>query len=182
MEDYAYIIDYLPQGRPDDKSFKRVPLALAIGETEFKLFELIPKINITLTIGERVYIGKDLDKRIKIEHVKRRITYEELTHAAQNELPYVLEEIVKKQEKKFVDFFNNASPITTRLHMLELLPGLGKKTMWSMIDERKKGQFKTFQDIVERVKLTHPPEKLIVARIVEELQNRDIKYKIFVAK
>jgi len=136
MEDYAYIIDYLPQGRSDDKSFKRVPLALAIGETEFKLFELIPKINITLTIGERVYIGKELDKRTKIEHVKRRITYEELTHAAQNELPYVLEDIVKKQEKKFVDFFNNASPITTRLHMLELLPGLGKKTMWSIIEEK----------------------------------------------
>lgn len=182
MEDYAYVIDYLPQGRPDDKSFKRVPLALAIGETEFKLFELIPKINITLSIGERVYIGKDLDKRTKIEHVKRRITYDELTHAAQNELPYILEDIVRKQEHRFVEFFNNASPITTRLHMLELLPGLGKKTMWAILDERKKGPFTSFQNLVERVKLTHPPEKLIVGRIIEELQNRDIKYKIFVAK
>lgn len=182
MEDYAYIIDYLPQGRPDDKSFKRVPIALAVGETEFKLFELIPKINTLITIGERIYIGKDLEKRTKIEHVKRRITYEELTHAARNELPYVLEEIVKKQEKRFIDFFNNASPITTRLHMLELLPGLGKKTMWSIIEERKKGPFKSFQDIMERVKLPRPPEKLIVARIIEELQDRDIKYKIFVAK
>ncbi len=182
MEDFAYILDYLPQGRADEKSFKRTPLALAVGETEFKLFELIPKINVTLTIGERVYIGKDLDKRVKIEHVKRRITYDELTNAAQSELPYILEEIVKKNEKKFVEFFNKASPITTRYHMLELLPGLGKKTMWSIIDEREKGPFKSFQDLVERVKLVHRPEKLIVNRILEELKNRDIKYKIFVAK
>ncbi len=182
MEDFAYILDYLPQGRADEKSFKRTPLALAVGETEFKLFELIPKINVTLTIGERVYIGKDLDKRVKIEHVKRRITYDELTNAAQSELPYVLEEIVKKNEQRFVEFFNKASPITTRFHMLELLPGLGKKTMWSIIEEREKGPFKSFQDLVERVKLVHRPEKLIVNRILEELKNRDIKYKIFVAK
>ncbi len=182
MEDFAYILDYLPQGRADEKSFKRTPLALAVGETEFKLFELIPKINVTLTIGERVYIGKDLDKRVKIEHVKRRITYDELTNAAQSELPYILEEIVKKNEQRFVEFFNKASPITTRFHMLELLPGLGKKTMWSIIEEREKGPFKSFQDLVERVKLVHRPEKLIVNRILEELKNRDIKYKIFVAK
>ncbi len=182
MEDFAYILDYLPQGRADEKSFKRTPLALAVGETEFKLFELIPKINVTLTIGERVYIGKDLEKRLKIEHVKRRITYEELTNAAQSELPYILEEIVKRNEQKFVEFFNKASPITTRYHMLELLPGLGKKTMWSIIEEREKGSFKSFQDLVERVKLVHRPEKLIVNRILEELKNRDIKYKIFVAK
>ena len=182
MEDFAYILDYLPQGRAEDKSFRRVPLALAVGENEFKLFELIPKINAPLTIGERVYRGKDRDKRTKVDHVKRRITYEELTTAAQNELPYILEEIVKKQEKRFIDFFNNATPITTRMHMLELLPGLGKKTMWSIIEERKKTPFKDFKDLAERVKLSHSPEKLIVSRIIEELKDRDIKYKVFVAK
>ncbi|AGB04198.1 putative RNA-binding protein [Aciduliprofundum sp. MAR08-339] len=182
MEDYAYILDYLPQGRPEEKSFKRTPLAIAVGESEFKLFELIPKPNVSIIIGERVYIGKDMTKREKIEHVKRRIAYTELTHAAESELPYVLEEIVKNREQDFIKFFNEAHPITTRLHMLELLPGLGKKTMWAILEERKKGPFKDFEDLRNRVKLTHHPVKLIVNRIIYELQHRHEKYKIFVAR
>jgi len=153
-----------------------------VGESEFKLFELIPKYNVSLIIGERVYIGKDKNKRDKIQHVKRRIAYAELTNAAKSELPYVLEDIIKKREPDFVKFFNEAGPITTRLHMLELLPGLGKKTMWAILEERKKGPFKSFEDLKERVKLPHHPEKLIANRIVYELQNRYEKYKIFVAK
>ncbi len=182
MEDYAYILDYLPHGRPDEKSFRRTPLAIAIGEREFKLFELIPKPNVSLVIGERVYIGKDKEKRDKILHVKRRIAFRELTHAAQAELPYVLEEIIKKREADFIKFFNEAHPITTRLHMLELLPGVGKKTMWAILEERKKGPFKDFEDLKNRVKLPHHPEKLIANRILYELQHRYEKYKIFVAR
>ncbi len=182
MEDYAYILDYLPHGRPDEKSFRRTPIAIAVGESEFKLFELIPKPDVSLIIGERVYIGKDKDKRSKILHVKRRIAFNELTHAAQAELPYVLEDIIKKREEDFVKFFNNAHPITTRLHMLELLPGIGKKTMWAILEERKKGAFQSFEDLKNRVKLPHHPEKLIANRILYELQHRYEKYKIFVAR
>ncbi len=182
MEDYAFILDYLPQGRMEEKSFKRTPLAIAIGESEFKLFELIPKANVSLIIGERVYIGREKDKRAKILHVKRRIAYDELTNAAKAELPYVLEDIIRHREEFFVKFFNEAGPITTRLHMLELLPGLGKKTMWAILEERKKGEFKSFEDLKNRVKLPHHPEKLIANRIVYELQHRHEKYKIFVAK
>ncbi|MEM4058407.1 MAG: DUF655 domain-containing protein, partial [Thermoplasmata archaeon] len=59
---------------------------------------------------------------------------------------------------------------------------LGKKTMWSIIEEREKEKFKTFSDLENRVKTIHHPEKLITKRIMLELEQRDIKYKIFVAK
>jgi len=182
MEDFAYILDFLPQGRAEEKSFKRTPLAIAIGEVEFKLFELIPKTNVSLVIGERVYIGKDMDKRQKIEHVKRRIAFKDITHAASSELPFVIEELVKQNEARFVKFFNDSYPITTRMHMLELLPGLGKKTMWAVIEEKKKEPFKSFEDLNNRVKSLHKPEKLIINRILCELENRYEKYKLFVAK
>lgn len=181
MEEYAYVLDYLPYGRGEDKSYKIVPLALAIGEMEFKLFELVPKQNVILIVGERVYIGKDKNKRDKIESVKRRITYSDLTNAAQLELPYVLEEIVKKREAEFVKFFNEAQPITTRLHSLQLLPGLGQKTLWAVLEERKKKPFESFEDMKKRVRMIHHPEKLIINRIIYELQHRDEKYKLFVA-
>ncbi len=182
MEEYAYVIDYLPQGRSDDKSYRKTPLVLAIGETEFKLLEIIPKENAVITIGDRLYIGKDQQKRDKVLSVKRRISYEDLTSAAQNELPFVLESIVAKREKDFVKFFNEAESINARMHSLELLPGLGNKTMWNIIDERKKRPFTDFNDLTERVKTIHNPQKMIASRIIQELQERYEKHKLFVAR
>lgn len=182
MEDYALVLDYLPQGLPTDKSFKKEPLVLAIGESEFKLFELVPKSNAIITIGDRVYIGKDSQMRDKIVHVRRRIGYEELTAAAQAELPYILQEIVEEQEERFVKFFNEAQAITTRFHMLELIPGLGKKTMWAIVEERKKGPFQNYEDLAKRVTTVKQPQKLIAKRIEDELSDPNQKYRIFVSR
>lgn len=182
MEDYARILDYLPQGHPERSRYRREPLAYGIGEDEFKLFELTPKPDATLTVGERVYIGKDPEKRDKILHVKRRVGYEELTAAAQSELPFVVEEIIREKEERYIRFYNEAQAITTRFHMLELLPGLGKKTMWAILEERKKGPFKSFSDMAKRVPAVHHPEKLIAKRIEIELADPGQKYHIFAAR
>ncbi|EQD66398.1 protein containing DUF655 [mine drainage metagenome] len=82
----------------------------------------------------------------------------------------------------FVDFFNNAQPINARMHSLELLPGLGNKTMWTVIEERKKKKFETFEDLTERVKTLHNPQKMITARIVEELSDHSQKHHLFVSQ
>jgi putative nucleotide binding protein len=182
MEDYAHILDYLPQGLPAERGFKREPEAYALGEIEFKMFELVPKMNVPIAVGERVYIGKDPDKRDKIAHVKRRVSYQELTFAAHSELPFVVQDIAKQNEARFVTFFNDAQAITTRFHMLELLPGLGKKTMWAIIEERKKGPFKSFVDIATRIPSFKHPEKVVAKRIELELSDPTQKYHIFVAR
>ncbi len=182
MEDFARIIDYLPLGHPDRARHRREPVAFGLGEDEFKLFELIPKPDVALNVGDRVYIGKDLESRDKIQHVKRRIGREELTVAAQSELPYAIHEIVVDNEERFVRFYNEAQAITTRFHMLELLPGLGKKTMWAILEERKQGPFKNLAELTKRVPTLHHPEKLIVKRIEVELADASQKYHIFVAR
>ncbi len=182
MEDYAYVLDYLAEGRPDDRGYKHESLVLALGRDEFKLFELIPKEDSIIEIGEKVYIGKDLEERKKIKHVKRRIKWDELTHTAQSEVPYTLEDIVNENQDRFIEFFNNARPITKKYHMLELLPGMGMKKMEAVIQERRKGEFKDFDELTKRVPLVHKPKKLIKERILKELQNPDIKYKVWVAE
>ncbi len=182
MEDHTYVLDYLPDGRPDERKYKHETLVLALGEDEFKLFELIPQDGISILVGDRVYIGKDVDKREHIKHVKRRISWKELTHAAQSEVPYVIEEIIDRDPSKFIRFYNEAHPLTKRYHMLELLPGLGRKKMEAIIEERRKGEFKDFEDLMERVPLLHKPKKLVKERIMEELKNPSIKYKIWVAE
>ncbi|MCK4718516.1 MAG: DUF655 domain-containing protein, partial [Thermoplasmata archaeon] len=143
--------------------------------------ELTPKGNASLLTGDRVYIGKDAEKREKILHVKRRIHFEDLTHAAQNELPYIILDLVHGQEERFVKFFNDAQAITTRFHMLELLPGLGKKSMWSILDERKKALFKDFHDIEERSNVRHP-DKHIAKRVEIEISDHSQKYHLFVTR
>jgi len=182
VEDYARILDHLPQGHPDQSKFRREPLSFALGEDEFKLFELTPRDDASLSVGQKVYIGKDIELRKEILHVKRRVGYEELTTAAQSEIPYVVAEVVKAKEEKFVGFFNNAQAITTRFHMLELLPGLGKKTMWAILEERKKGPFKSFAELESRVSAVHHPEKLVAKRIEMEIADPTQKYRLFVAR
>jgi len=181
MEDFAYILDYLASGLPDQRRFRREPVAYGIGDSEFKILELTPKPDVTLNIGERVYIGKEMEERKKIAHVKRRIGYNNLTSAAQSELPYVLFDVVKVKKEYFVKFFNEASPITTRFHALELLPGLGRKTLLSILDERKKGLFSSFEDIGKRTMLKNP-DKSITKRIELELSDSHQKYYLFVQK
>ena len=182
MEEYAHILDYLPKGLPSGNFAKKEPLCYAFGDEEFKLFELAPKTNSTMNIGDRVYIGKETSERTQIDHVKRRMGYDELTATAKAELEYVVSDIVLADPSKYVRFYNEAQAISLRKHMLEELPGLGKKTMMAILDERKKGAFKDFDDLGKRVPLIKGPEKNIIRRIVQELSEPDLKHYIFVSK
>ncbi|MFB0560614.1 MAG: DUF655 domain-containing protein [Candidatus Lokiarchaeia archaeon] len=176
-EEFAYVLDNLPQGYANDPrpTFQREPVTQAVGETYFTLLELVPRKGVSFSLHERIYIGKG--SRKKIDHVQRRILYDDLTPTAKSELPFVIEKIVMLREKKFVHFFNNARPITTRMHQLKLIPGIGRKTMWLILEERKKESFKSFENINNRVRMPEP-KKAIVNRILSELKEED-KYRLF---
>ena len=177
-EEIARVLDYLPYGRtPDSRTYQKQPLVQAVGETNFVLMEMTPKEGVVPVAGARVYMGGG--SRDVIDHVNRRIDYSELSNSAKLELPFVIQTVVLEDELRFIRYFNDAGPITTRMHALELLPGIGKKLMWSVLNERKKGSFKSFADLVERVKGLHNPEKLIAKRIEDELMDDRIKYRVF---
>jgi len=179
VEDYVYVLDHLPNGRGDVPTFKRKPVVYGIGENQFTFLELIPRNNTTFTIGERIYVGKDGGKRKKIEKIKGRVNFEDLTSTAHGELPYVILDIVRNREGSFIKFFNEASAISTRYHVLELLPGLGKKMMHEILDERRKKLFASFKEMQERIDFLRAPDKLISKRIELELTDPQQKYRIF---
>jgi putative nucleotide binding protein len=181
MEEYVYVLDFLPMGKAERGRFREGAVAYGVGEDNFALLELLIKKDANLLVGDKIYVGKELERREKISRIKGRVSYGELTTAAKKELPFVLELLVKDQDQRFVKFFNDAQPITTRFHILELLPGLGKKTMWELIEERKKGQFKSLGDIAERTSVHHP-EKLLARRIELELADPEAKYRVFVTR
>ena len=179
MEDYVYVLDFLDKGRGDVPPHKRYPVVYGLGENQFTLLELVPRDNINFNIGDRIYVGKDNKKRTKIKKIKGRIKYENLTSTAHGEMPYILLDIVHNREKHFIEFFNNAPAISTRFHVLELLPGLGKKMMHDILDERRKKFFTSFKDMTDRIDFLRSPDKLISKRIELELTDTNQKYRLF---
>ncbi|MHA1167472.1 MAG: DUF655 domain-containing protein [Candidatus Hodarchaeales archaeon] len=105
------------------------------------------------------------------------IKYKDLPSSLQDSLGDFIQTLVKENEKKFVNFFNTAKPITTRLHSLKLLPGVGTKRMWSLIETRKTKQFENFDDLAERGGISDPV-MIIAKRILQELQGNE-KYLLF---
>jgi len=174
FEDYAYVLDYLPFGYPERG---REPIAQAVGRMYFTLFELLPRPMINLEVGELVYIGHG--ERAKIRRVSRRILYPELTATARAELPNIVEKIVTEREADFVRFFNEAGPISPRMHALEALPGIGKKMLNKILEERRAKPFESFEDIKRRTGLPDP-KRTIVQRILKELRGEEVR--VFFAK
>ena len=181
-ETYARVLDYLPYGHPDDKRpvYQKKPLVQAIGEESFVLMELSPKKNKIPAVHARVYIGEG--KREVIDHVVKKLRYEDLTPTAKEELRHVIEEIVKDNEARFISVFNNAKPIYKTLHTLNLLPigdkkCIGEKLLWTILDEREKRPFSDFKDLKWRVPRLSNPEKMIAKRIEDEIKmKKKLKY------
>jgi len=175
-DEYVIVLDFLPRGHSTGKP---EPLAQVIGNKYFSLLEVVVKKDVILKPGDKTYVGDA--KRDHIDHIKRRITINDLTSFAKSELPFVVEKLVKENEERFVNFFNTAQPISTRLHQLELIPGIGKKHLWDIIEEREKAPFTSFEDIKKRIKLMPDPANSIIKRIMEELENDNIRFRLFVA-
>jgi len=177
-EEKAIVLDFLPNGYSSDTRpmYRKNPIAQAIGLNNFILLELVPKKGIFLQPHEDVYIGEG--KREKIHHIIGRVAFDKLTATARAELEFIIKDLVKQDQTKFIAFFNNAQPLTTRMHQLELLPGLGKKHMWEILEERKEKPFESFEDIKKRVKLMPNPEKAIIKRILSEITGKE-KHRIF---
>lgn len=174
-DEYVIALDFFAHGKAGDR--KAEPIIQAIGEKFLNLLEIAVKENESVSPGERLYIGAE--KREKVKYIRGRISYDELTAFAKNELENIVLNLIEKNEKRFVNVFNKAGPITTRMHSLELLPGIGKKHCWQIIQERRKKAFESFEDLQKRVKMLPDPKRMIKKRIIEELRGVD-RYKLFV--
>ncbi|MEM5831885.1 MAG: DUF655 domain-containing protein [Candidatus Aenigmatarchaeota archaeon] len=174
-EEYLIVLDFLPQGKPIDK--KPEPIAQGIGERYFSLLEVVIKKGCFVKPKDRIYIGSG--KRDVVEYIKRKIKYDDLTSIAKNILEEVIHEIVEKDEKRFVNIINTAPPLSARMHSLELLPGIGKKHLFAILQERKKKPFESFEDIKKRVEMIPDPKKMIEKRILSEIKNED-RHRLFV--
>jgi putative nucleotide binding protein len=175
----AVVLDFLAHGRSDDdrSRYQRSPVAYAVDASTFALYELRLAEDADISIADRIVI--EGEGRTEGIEEANRIDYEDLSGGAQSELEYVVEDLVADEPERFVDFYNEAGPITLRLHQLNLLPGIGKKLRNNILDERKREPFESFEDLEERISGLHDPDGVLVERVLEEIREEDLKYRIF---
>jgi len=176
---YVVVLDYMPNGNPLDRhqQHRSSPIAQVIGTKYLSLVELVPPPGQHLNIGERIYV-EQLPRGAQGPRFGERLLWQELTGIAKDNLVRVLRDIMVEKERIYTEFFNVASSINIRLHMFELLPGIGKKSLETILSERKKKPFESFKDIAQRAKISDPVKSL-VDRIVLELMGGE-KYYLFI--
>jgi putative nucleotide binding protein len=176
-EEYAYVLDYLPHGRPGAPRTSHTTQGTLqlVGEEYFTLLEASPIPDAEYNIRDKIFVGKG--DRGLVGHILGRINYEELTSSAKAELPAVIEIIVQENEKRFVDFINESQSLTPRMHSLELIPGIGKRLMFQILELRERYPFESYEDLKTRTSLSDPV-KLIARRALKELSEAE-KYYIF---
>jgi len=165
-EEYAYVLDFNPRGKSSTVRGRDGIIITAIGEDRLTILEILGIPNSTFEIGEKIYIGKE--GRTKVLSVLGKMDYGRISSVAQSELESVVENIVTDNEEKFVAYLNNAQPLTPRIHALELIPGIGKTYMKTMLEEREKQKFESYEDLQERVGFKEPI-KHISERIMDEI-------------
>ena len=165
-EEHAYVLDFNSRGKSTTVKGRDGIIVTAIGEDRLTILEVLGVPNSVFDISEKIYIGKE--GRTKVLSVLGKLDYNNISSAAQTELPTVIEKIVTENERRFVEYLNKAQPLTPRIHALELIPGIGKTYMKIMLEERDKKKFESYEDLQERVGFKEPI-KHISERIMDEI-------------
>ncbi len=166
-DDHAYVLSM-------DELRRRVQV---LGDRYFILMEFAIRPGAKLSGGKKIYVGKG--PRHEVSKFIRYLSYEELRESSKILLRETVEKIVVEGEAFFVKFFNESVPLTPRLHQLELLPGVGKRLMEKILEERAKKKFESYDDVKTRAGLKNPAES-ICGRVMEELMQDQSVY-LFVA-
>jgi len=173
------ILDLLLHGHPeeDKPSWTKTPIAQVLTFPDFVLYEVKMNRDSDIKVQEKNTYEEFLNQN-KLREVVKKIDYKDLTNTSKALIQPILEKEILNYEEEFINFFNHSTSITPRMHALKLLPGIGQKHMWEILEARQKQNFTTFQDISDRTS-TSNPVKQIALRIIKELQREGVKYYLF---
>ncbi|MBN2155728.1 MAG: DUF655 domain-containing protein [Candidatus Lokiarchaeota archaeon] len=173
-----YILDILERGYVSSGRSTQFPLVQAIETPYFNLFELSYKRGADIKLQDKIVLGPGS----LVGKVRKRLTYHKLTQTAKDLLPSTIEIHIEDSEDYYVQFLNTAGPITTKRHKLSLLPGVGQKLLWEIIEQRNKAPFKSVADFDERIKSVHNIKNSIAKRILNEIIDDEEKHYLFVKR
>ena len=177
-EEYAYVLDFCSMAKSKTVRGRDGIIITALGEERLTLLEILGVEDSIFDIGEKIYIGKE--GRTKVQSGLGKLDYEQISGSSQSELSNVVKTIVTNNEERFVDYINNAQPLTPRKHSLELIPGIGKTYLRLIIEQINKQKFLNYKDMEERAGLKAPVNHLS-KRIIEEISG-ETQFRLFVKR
>jgi putative nucleotide binding protein len=174
----VFILDFYPQGKSLSRKYSEDfnPLAVVMTADRFQFFDVIFKRGVNISVGDSMTIPSPNIKVFKINP----INYNQLSDSAVASLPEIVQEIVKSSEARFIRFLNYARPLTSQMHQLQLIPGIGNKRLWQILEARKKNLFQTFEDFKDRTGISDPI-LVFTNRIINEIKEEE-KYILFTEK
>lgn len=176
----VYILDILPYGHIDrSKSRTGKPIVQAIECPGFNLFEMSYDKDQEIEMQEKITVKNK--PGTKLGKVLKRLNYHGLTQTSKELLSSTIQMHLEDQEDRYVKILNNAGPITKKRHSLSLLPGIGEKIMWKIIEERRKNNFESYQDFNERISVNNIKE-IFSKRILNEIIDDEFKHYLFATR
>ena len=177
-EEYAYVLDFCSMAKSKTVRGRDGIIITALGEERLTLLEILGAEDSIFDIGEKIYIGKE--GRTKVQSVLGKLDYKQISGSSQSEIDNVVKTIVTNNEERFVDYINNAQPLTPRKHSLELIPGIGKTNLKLIIEQINKQKFLNYKDMEKRAGLKEPVKHLS-KRIIEEISG-ETQFRLFVKR
>lgn len=168
-EEFARVISVNRRGRAVTSRGRDGTIVTAIGENRFTLLEMIGAEGATFEIGERICVDREQESKVTL--VLGKVRYERLSDQARAQIRDTIEQIVDEYEDRFVEYYNKADHLTTKVHALDQFPGIGRAYTKTILEERARRKFDSFEDIAERTKLDDP-RWCIVQRIDEEVTGK----------
>ncbi len=143
-----------------------------VGEEHFKLLRVQLANDVVINGLDRVSLETGM--RRKVVRILTTIKYGELLDESMEMLENAVKKIVLMREPEWVEFLNKAGLLTHKVHTLELLPGISRKKVALILEERDSRPFTSFKDFKERVGVD--PLDSISKKIVEEMRGEAKKY------
>lgn len=151
------------------------PLVQAVATTSFALVDVTVTDASVLDQDDRLYVGPGAWDRVV--GIDRQLSYHALPAVVQGLLGPMIEQIIRRNENRFIEAFNTTVLDDCDCHPLALLPGLSAACREAIIAERSQRRFIDFADLTDRVVCCDHPCAMVAERVLAELRGDDDTYR-----
>ena len=151
---------------------------VVVTEPALHVIRLRPKSSAELQmVGNRIYMGIDHAQREVVQDVLGFARIRDLSNAASQELPIVIQQIIEDSPDIFIQqFFNRAGNLSLKMHAFELLPGVGNKKAMDMVASRGRVGWENFTQLNEDCNINGA--ELLARRFVSEIEDRGLEPRL----
>jgi putative nucleotide binding protein len=149
-------------------------LVQGVGTKAFPLVDVTVSNASDLSWGDRLYVGPGAWDRV--QQIERQLTCQQLSPAVQGVLWPTVAGIIRRNERRFIEYFNTTTLDGLASHPLSLLPSLSAECREAIIAARHERRFADFNNLTARVDCLEQPRELLVERVLFELRAGEDTY------